>query len=218
MGFSARITATRSDALAAGASYPALTVTVSVASSAPTSVTNTATVSGGGEINTANDTANDPTTITSNGFVAHYDFGTATSPVQAGYTQVTPTTKYSSALKYGWQSGTIGARDRGTGTSLDRDLNFTHNGTFAVDLPNGQYQVDMILGDLGSYLHDNMGIFLEGTQVDSVSTAAGQVVSRSYTVNVTNGLLNLELKDLGGTDPNVCIEALDIALLQLTGG
>ena len=57
------MTATRSDALAAGASYPALTLTVSVASNAPASVTNTATVSGGGEINTANDTASDPTTI-----------------------------------------------------------------------------------------------------------------------------------------------------------
>jgi uncharacterized repeat protein (TIGR01451 family) len=57
------VTATRSDVLVAGASYPALTVTVAVASNPPASVTNTATVSGGGEINTANDTANDPTSI-----------------------------------------------------------------------------------------------------------------------------------------------------------
>jgi uncharacterized repeat protein (TIGR01451 family) len=58
------VTATRSDVLAAGASYPALTVTVSVASNAPASVTNTATVAGGGELNTTNDSASDPTTIT----------------------------------------------------------------------------------------------------------------------------------------------------------
>ncbi len=57
------LTCTRGDALAAGASYPAITLTVNVAGNAPASVTNTATVSGGGEINTANDTANDPTTI-----------------------------------------------------------------------------------------------------------------------------------------------------------
>ena len=37
---------------------------MSVASNAPLSVTNTATVAGGGETNTANDTATDPTTIT----------------------------------------------------------------------------------------------------------------------------------------------------------
>ena len=55
---------TRSDALPAAGSYPALTLTVNVANNAPASVTNTATVSGGGELNTANNTANDPTTIT----------------------------------------------------------------------------------------------------------------------------------------------------------
>jgi uncharacterized repeat protein (TIGR01451 family) len=58
------ITATRSGALAAGASYPSLTLTVSVAQTAPVSVTNTATVSGGGEVNTANDAATDVTAIT----------------------------------------------------------------------------------------------------------------------------------------------------------
>ena len=57
------LTCTRSDALAASASYPAITLTVNVANNAAASVTNTATVSGGGETNNANDTANDPTTI-----------------------------------------------------------------------------------------------------------------------------------------------------------
>lgn len=60
----ATLTCTRSDALAAGSSYPPITLTVNVASNAPASVTNTATVSGGGETNTANNTASDPTTIT----------------------------------------------------------------------------------------------------------------------------------------------------------
>src|SRR5206468_2806333 len=57
------LTCTRSDALAAGASYPAITLTVDVANNAAASVTNSVSVSGGGETNTANDTANDPTTI-----------------------------------------------------------------------------------------------------------------------------------------------------------
>jgi len=54
---------TRSDALAAAASYPAITATVTVAANAPASVSNIAVVSGGGETNTANDTATNPTTI-----------------------------------------------------------------------------------------------------------------------------------------------------------
>jgi uncharacterized repeat protein (TIGR01451 family) len=57
------VSCTRSDALAPGASYPSIEVTVNVAPDAPPSVINTASVSGGGEINTANDTADDPTTI-----------------------------------------------------------------------------------------------------------------------------------------------------------
>ncbi len=52
----------RADALAAGASYPVITLTATVAANAPTSFTNTATVSGGGDADTSNNTATDPTT------------------------------------------------------------------------------------------------------------------------------------------------------------
>jgi len=61
------LTCTRSNALAAGTAYPVITLNVNVATNAPASVTNTATVSGGGETNTANNTASDPTTITPSG-------------------------------------------------------------------------------------------------------------------------------------------------------
>lgn len=56
------LTCTRADALASG-SYPPITLTVNVPANIQPNVTNTATVSGGGEINTANDTASDPTHI-----------------------------------------------------------------------------------------------------------------------------------------------------------
>jgi uncharacterized repeat protein (TIGR01451 family) len=61
----ATLTCTRSDVLANGSAYPVITLTVNVANNAPASVTNTATVSGGGELNTTNDTANDVTTVNS---------------------------------------------------------------------------------------------------------------------------------------------------------
>ena len=57
------LTCTRSDSLAGGASYPLITVTVDVALDAAASVSNGATVSGGGELETSNDSASDPTTI-----------------------------------------------------------------------------------------------------------------------------------------------------------
>jgi uncharacterized repeat protein (TIGR01451 family) len=57
------LTCFRSDTLAANSSYPPVTVTVNVAANAPATVTNSVTVSGGGETNTSNNTATDPTVI-----------------------------------------------------------------------------------------------------------------------------------------------------------
>jgi len=64
----------RADALAAAASFPPLTLTVDVAAGAPASVTNTAGVSGGGDINGVNNSASDPTTVTP----PHYSYYTVT--------------------------------------------------------------------------------------------------------------------------------------------
>ena len=58
------LTCTRGDALANGSSYPVITLTVNVATDAPSSVTNTVVVSGGSDVNPANNTANDVTTVT----------------------------------------------------------------------------------------------------------------------------------------------------------
>ncbi len=58
------LTCTRSDALSASSSYPALTLTVTVSGSAAASLTNSVSVSGGGESNTSNDSASDVTSVT----------------------------------------------------------------------------------------------------------------------------------------------------------
>jgi hypothetical protein len=76
------VTCTRSDVLAAGASYPAISVTVNVAANAASPATNQAAVSGGGEVNLANDTASDVTIISS--FTLTSPNGTMT--VRAGQT------------------------------------------------------------------------------------------------------------------------------------
>jgi endonuclease G len=57
------LTSTRSESLAPGAGYPPITVIVNVSTNAAASLTNVATVSGGGEINTGNDNASDPTMV-----------------------------------------------------------------------------------------------------------------------------------------------------------
>jgi uncharacterized repeat protein (TIGR01451 family) len=83
---------TRSDALAANATYPSITLTVNVASNAPASVTNTASVSGGGETNTANNQATSLTTI-----IAASALGTSIWPASA----VPGTPYYNASLTVG---------------------------------------------------------------------------------------------------------------------
>src|SRR5206468_11694263 len=89
------LTCTSSDALPAGASYPAITLTVNVARTAPATVTNMAAVSAGGERNTANNTAMDVTAIGNGtaGLVAAYSFneGTGTTVSDASGTGNTGT-------------------------------------------------------------------------------------------------------------------------------
>ncbi|HEX6984284.1 MAG TPA: fibronectin type III domain-containing protein, partial [Planctomycetaceae bacterium] len=138
-----------------------------------------------------------------------FDFGTGSSAVESGHTRVSEATKYSSALGYGWLAGTVASRDRSSGTAATRDFNFSTDATFAVDLANGTYNVTVTLGDAG-YAHDQMGVYLEGAQVDSVTTAKGQFVTKTFTVTVSDGQLTLRLDDLGGADPSAVINALTV--------
>jgi len=141
--------------------------------------------------------------------VGRYDFGTASSPVEIDYTQVTHTTAYSGTLGHGWTAGTVDSRDRGTGTALTRDFCFSTDATFEADLAAGTYEVAVTLGDM-KYGHDHMGVFLEGTLVDDVTTAKGESATGVYTVAVTDGGLTVRLHDLGGEDVNVTVVAIEI--------
>lgn len=152
-------------------------------------------------------------------FEAYFDFGTSSSPVQTGYTQVTKTTYYSAATGFGWLSGNVVDRDRGawTGNALKRDFNYTAYATFVVDLPAaGDYEVTITLGDGLGYVRDNMGIYIEGDFIDSV-TSNGNYETRTYMVTITDGQLTLLLDDLGG-DPWVMINGLEIHEVVMASG
>ena len=60
-------TCSTTNSIAMGAIAPAITLAVNISGNAPANVINTASVAGGGETNTANDSASDPTSITSSG-------------------------------------------------------------------------------------------------------------------------------------------------------
>jgi subtilisin family serine protease/fibronectin type 3 domain-containing protein len=145
-------------------------------------------------------------------YVARLDFGTTTSPVADGYTRVLYSETYDSGVGYGWlPGGSRAGLDRYSADPLTRDFNYTPAGTFVVDVANGNYDVTVTLGD-ALQAHDRMGVFLEGTKVDTVSTAAGAFATDTYAVSVSDGQLTLLLEDLGGRDPYVMINGLEIVV------
>lgn len=77
------VSCTRSDALAAGASYPAITLNALVAQSAPATLINVATIGGGGEADLSNDTATDTATVVSSADMSVTD-AESPNPVASG--------------------------------------------------------------------------------------------------------------------------------------
>lgn len=141
-----------------------------------------------------------------------FDFGTDSSPVEDGCVRVTPATAYLPSTSYGWSHVTnLWSRDRGTPDELKRDFVFSNvNHTFNVDLPNGQYQVTLIVGDQ-SYMHDRIDIYTEGVLVaDDLTVPAGTFIEVAFTVTVNDGQLNIAFHDDGGADANWVINSMII--------
>lgn len=139
----------------------------------------------------------------------HFQFGATTSPTVAGYTKITSTNSYNPLVGYGLMGGDTSSFYDGTGSTLTDGSLRTADDIFAVNLPNGTYHVTLTAGDPATVV-DSMGVMLQGQQVDTLNTAAGQSVTRTYTVTVTDGMLRLEIRDLGGITNTTAIQALDI--------
>jgi uncharacterized protein (TIGR03437 family) len=92
------LTCTRSDSLAGGAAYPAITLAVNVSANAPASVTNHATVSGGGEVVTGNNSAVDSINI-----IPTEAITVGTSP--AGLVFTVDNVSYTSTQTFQWLVG-----------------------------------------------------------------------------------------------------------------
>ena len=141
-----------------------------------------------------------------------FDFGTSTSPVEAGYTRVTQTTLYAPSLGYGWVTTTgLFSVDRSAPDDLRGDLVYSATPhTFNVDLQNGDYLVTVTVGDQ-TYSHDKINIYAEGTLQGSVLSApAGSFHEVVFYVTVTDSQLNLNIEDAGGADWNWVINTITI--------
>jgi fibronectin type 3 domain-containing protein len=143
-------------------------------------------------------------------FQRQFDFGTSTSAVESNHVGVNEGSKYSASSGFGWVSGQVTSVDRRTGSARDRDLNLTQNATFAVNLPNGVYDVTVRLGDLGNVTHDSVAFDLEATRRMGGNTAPRQLSDHKHRVEVRDGQLTLRLYDEGGRDRSIAIASLTI--------
>ncbi len=92
---------------------------------------------------------------------------------------------------------------------LRSDYNATSKGTFATELPNDTYRVNITLGDAAG-ARSGMAVSLESEQRDVLDTASGEFESRSYDVEVSDGELTLDLESTAEGDSPVAINALEI--------
>ncbi len=136
------------------------------------------------------------------GPVLKFDFGTNTSVLEDGWLPVTETSVYDETSGYGWRNAEhLLPTDRLAGYPVPRDFvaaaredGAPVSGTFSVDMPNGEYVLGAVAGDL-SFAVEPFAITAEGrTIADRIVTAdAYDAVRVNATVTVADGRLDLEM-------------------------
>ena len=123
-----------------------------------------------------------------------FDFGGPSTPVAAGFIGVNPGTTYNATQGYGFTTAPAsnGFRDRGGDDLLRRDFTIANNQAFAVDVPNGTYEVTTWAGDLIAGNGTNFDI--EGTAFAGPRTSTGVVHEQYFpAITVSDGQLNVRV-------------------------
>ncbi len=141
------------------------------------------------------------------------DFGPPDSVVFEDYARVTDEA-YSLARGYGWIS-TVGLTSfvDQRGGDLLGDKIALREGSFAIDVDNGAYTVDILFGAVSNKT-DKVGITVNGVE-DVFQPAPGPNVVRSYPVNITDGQLNLDFTGAPGLDRVIRLAGIRLTPLEL---
>ncbi|HEX5473976.1 MAG TPA: Ig-like domain repeat protein [Vicinamibacterales bacterium] len=191
------VTCTRSDALASGSSYPAITLTVAVAADAPIHVTNTATVSGGGETSvntTANDTAEDAVSIRQHTV-------TTVSPETQDYDDVVTLTAHVTPAGV---AGSVAFLVNGTAVGTASYDSTTGVATLAwlVNLPSGSYSITATFTSADPLYLDSTGTLATGLTVTkeetTLSYTGDTVIANGGTAHMKGVLLEDGVTPIAG--------------------
>src|SRR5689334_8275797 len=118
-----------------------------------------------------------------------FDFGSG--KVQPGYTQVLPETNYDAAKGYGFEfSSNLTSQSYNRNDAL-RDDYITSNKPFyfSVKLPEGNYNVKVILGDKNGTSETTIKAECRRLMAEKVTTAKGKFTSVEFTVHVKDSII-----------------------------
>jgi len=168
----------RSDMLPAGVNYAAITLTVNVASNAPSPVTNPASVSSDGAVNSMNSTASDVTNIVPPilSLTKTADAATVSAGVSIGYTMAVSNSGAGTAI-----AATLNdPLPAGTGISWSISPSYAGPGSCSIAGVAGSQALGCSFSDLGAGATASMHI------TSSTSTASCAVYSNTATVSAGN--------------------------------
>ena len=116
----------------------------------------------------------------------HLRFDPGSGPAMPGYVHMEPAMTYSVERGYGFEPGPrVTAVDRGGDDALRGDFcTGDQPFCFSVAVPEGNYRVTVILGDVSGPTSTTVKAELRRLMLEQIETAAGQFVQRSFIVNV----------------------------------
>ena len=198
----------RSDVLSEGGNFPAITMNANVSNTAARTVTNTASVSGGGETNTSNDTASDPATVlmpVASASPAALGFGNQ----NVGSTSIAKNTVLTNSGNGVFTIGGIGfqganaadfSQSNNCGSSLVPGANCTISASFRPSAPGGRSAAMSISGNatgspaIVALTGSGVAVAVDLTAVTFQTSPAGQFVQvdgiwqmAPFTVRLTTG-------------------------------
>ncbi|MBI2827084.1 MAG: MFS transporter [Planctomycetia bacterium] len=93
--------------------------------------------------------------------------------------------------------------------ALKRDFVHGPRVEFAVELPPGDYELSLTIGDAIA-ARKGLGIAIQGLPVDTISTAKGEIVTRTYPATVSENRLTVLVEPARGAPADVVLNGLSI--------
>jgi lysophospholipase L1-like esterase len=128
--------------------------------------------------------------LTTKAQTTSYKFDFGTNKAAKGYIAVTPTTAFSYKTGYGFDKGSeVQAVDRG-GNALAGDY-ITSNKPFyfSVKLPDGNYDVKLILGDTKGTAATTVRAECRRLMLENSRTAYGKLLTTTFTVHIKDSVI-----------------------------